>query len=190
MDNSNKYLQLTKQWIERLVIGLNLCPFAKYSFSEELIHYQISEHDNFRIMMEELLDLIQMLKDTPSEEISNALLIYTEDVSFEFLLDLEYSLLGVLEEAGVDTEFQTVVFHPQFRYEGEDVNAHGNFTNRSPYPMIHILRAEEVSVAIEKTDNVDQIPEINAANLEKLSISKVSEVFQDDFVDRVKNVHT
>jgi len=189
MDNS-KYLQLTKQWIERLVIGLNLCPFAKYSFSENLIHYQVSEYDDFRKMMGELLDLIQNLKDTPTEEISNAFIIYTEDVSFEFLLDLEYSLLGVLEEAGVDTEFQTVVFHPQFRYEGEDIDAHGNFTNRSPYPMIHILRAEEVSAAIEKTKDVDLIPEINAANLEKLSLSKVSEVFQDDFIARVENVHS
>lgn len=176
---------LTKQWIERLVIGLNLCPFAKYSFSDDLIHYQLSDSDDFRLMMEELVDLIQKLKSTEREEISNAFIIYTEDVSFEFLLDLEYSLLGVLEEAGWDTEFQTVVFHPQFRYEGEDINAHGNFTNRSPYPMIHVLRAEEVSEAISKTINVDMIPDHNAAKLKKIALKKVSEVFEDGFEDRV-----
>ena len=178
-------MDLTKQWIERLVIGLNLCPFAKYSFDDGLIHYGLSDSDDFRPMMEELVDLIEKLNSVEVEEISNALMIYTSDISFEFMLDLEYSFLGLLEEAGLDTKYQTVVFHPQFRYEGEEVNAHGNFTNRSPYPMIHVLRAEEVSEAIAKTLNVDLIPVNNAAKLDKLALSKISEVFEDGFEDRV-----
>ena len=185
MANSNKYLDLTKQWIERLVIGLNLCPFAKYPFNEGLIHYELSDSDDFRPMMEELVNLIERLNSVEAEEISNALMIYSSDVSFEFMLDLEYSFLGLLEEAGLDTKYQTVVFHPQFRYEGEEPNAHGNFTNRSPYPMVHVLRAEEVSNAIATTINVDLIPENNAAKLDRLALKKVSEVFEEGFEDRV-----
>jgi hypothetical protein len=186
MANSNKYLDLTKQWIERLVIGLNLCPFAKHSFDNGLIHYELSDSDDFRPMMEELVNLIEKLNSTEVEEISNALMIYSSDVSFEYMLDLEYSFLGLLEEAGLDTKYQTVVFHPQFRYEGEETNAHGNFTNRSPYPMIHILRAEEVSNAIAMTINVDKIPENNAAKLGRLALIKVSEIFEEGFEDRVE----
>ena len=186
MANSIKYLDVTKQWIERLVIGLNLCPFARHSFHDGLIHYELSDSDDFRPMMEELVNLIEKLDSIEPEEISNALIIYTSDVSFEYMLDLEYSFIGVLEEAGLDTKFQTVVFHPQFRYEGEELNAHGNFTNRSPYPMIHILRAEEVSNAIATTINVDLIPENNAAKLDRLALKKISEVFEDGFEDRVE----
>ena len=185
MVNSNKYLDLTKQWIERLVIGLNLCPFAKFSFQEGLIHYELSDSDDFRPMMEELVNLIEKMNSVENDVISNSLMIYSSDISFEFMLDLEYSFLGLLEEAGLDTKYQTVVFHPQFRYEGEDLNAHGNFTNRSPYSMIHILRAEEVSNAIATTLNVDLIPVNNAAKLERLGITKISEVFENGFEERV-----
>lgn len=185
MESSNKYLNLTKQWIERFVIDLNLCPFAKYSFDDGFIHYELSDSDDFRPMMEELVDLIEKLNGAEAEEISNALVVYMSDVSFEFMLDLEYSFLGVLEEAGLDIKYQTVVFHPQFRYEGEETNAHGNFTNRSPYPMMHILRAEEVSDAIATTINVDLIPENNATKLEKLALKRISEVFEEGFEDRV-----
>jgi len=185
MANSDNYLELTKQWIERLVIGLNLCPFAKHSFDNGLIHYELSDLDSFRPMMEELVILIEKLNNAESDEISNAFIVYSSDVSFEFLLDLEYSFLGLLEEAGLDTKYQTVVFHPQFRYEGEEIQSHGNFTNRSPYAMIHILRAEEVSEAIATAINVDLIPENNATKLDKLAIKKISEVFEDGFEKRV-----
>jgi len=185
MANSSNYLDTTKRWIERLVIGLNLCPFAKHSFDNGLIHYELSESDDFKPMMEELVLLIEKLNSVEAEEISNAFIVYSSDVSFEFLLDLEYSFLGLLEEAGLDTKYQTVVFHPQFRYEGEDVRSYGNFTNRSPYAMIHILRAEEVSEAIAKAINVDLIPEHNAAKLDKLALNKISEVFEEGFEERV-----
>jgi hypothetical protein len=196
MESDNNYIKKTKIWIDRLVVGLNLCPFAKYSFQDGNIHYEISDSDDFTPMMQELVELVQMLSATASESmkdddssgISNAFIIYTQDVSFDFMLDLEYSFVGLLEDAGLDTKFQTVVFHPQFKYEGEDNNAHGNFTNRSPYPMIHILRAEEVSEAIAKTINVDMIPTNNTAKLEKLAITRVSEVFEDNFEDRVLEV--
>lgn len=185
MANSKEYLDITKLWIERLVIGLNLCPFAKHSFDNGLIHYELSESDDFRPMMEELVILLEKLNDSESDEISNAFIVYSSDVSFEFMLDLEYSFLGLLEEAGLDTKYQTVIFHPQFRYEGEEVNSHGNFTNRSPHPMIHILRAEEVSEAIAMAINVDLIPVNNAAKLDRLALSKISEVFEDGFEERV-----
>lgn len=196
MASENKHISLTKQWIDRLVIGLNLCPFAKFPFQDGRIHYQTSDFDDFKPMMEELVELVQVLsasdpaddEDDKPAAISNAFIIYTEDVSFEFMLDLEYSFVGLLEDAGLDTKFQTVVFHPQFRYEGEEVNSHGNFTNRSPYAMIHILRAEEVAEAIAKTINVNLIPENNAAKLDKLALAKISEVFEDNFEDRVSAV--
>ena len=196
MESETKHITKTKEWIERLIIGLDLCPFAKFPFREGLIHYETSDSDEFKSMMAELVELVQKLATTKSKSdlddksavLSNAFIIYTEDVSFGFLLDLEYSFLGLLEDAGLDTKFQTVVFHPEFKYEGEEENAHGNFTNRSPYPMIHILRAEEVAEAIEKTPHVDMIPEINAAKLDKLALKKISEVFESNFEERVEEV--
>lgn len=187
-ETKNKYVEKTKAWIAQFVVALDLCPFASYPFANGLIEYQVSSHTDFRACMQEQLEAIQRLISTPAEELSNLFVIYSGEVSFEFLLDLEYSLEGLMEEAGIEGAFQTVVFHPDFRFEGEPADAHGNYTNRSPYPMLHLLRADEVATAIAEYGDVDHIPTRNMEILEKTKISSVESIFTPNFEARVKQL--
>lgn len=185
MDSEN--IKLTKQWIERFVIGMRLCPFAHFSFYKGTIFYEVSEGTKINDCMNDLLKLVSKMKSTNENELSNSFLIFDPSCSFEFMLRLKGKLDSTLEKMSLDDIFQTVVFHPDFQFGDETFHASGNFTNRSPLPMIHILREEEVARAIENTDNVEEIPFRNKRALENLKIKNVSEVFEDDFMDRIKS---
>ena len=179
-------VNLTKQWIERFVIGLRLCPFAHYSFYDDTIFYMLSDGKSMKEMEADLIELIDKLIAVTDDEISNAFVIYNAAFTFHEMLSLKENVDSEMEENGKSSKVQTVVFHPDFQFGDEDFEAHGNFTNRSPLPMIHVLRVDEVSKAIEMTENVDQIPFNNKRRLEMLRIKDVSEVFEDGFIDRIK----
>ena len=177
-------VKLTKLWIERFVIGLRLCPFAHFSFYEDTIYYDVSNNKTKVDCLDDLRAMSIKMKAAQQSEISNSFLIFDGSLTFDFLLSLKQSFDTYLEKEELDELFQTVVFHPEFQFGDEHFHAAGNFTNRSPYPMIHILRVEEVTRAIEMTEDIDDIPLRNKQVLEDLNIKKISEVFDDDFMDK------
>lgn len=179
----NDVTKLTKLWIERFVIGLRLCPFAHFSFYENTIYYEVTSNENHHHCLVDLQKMITKMDAMDEKELSNSFLIFSGKVSFEFLLELKQSIDEVLEEAG---KWQVVVFHPEFQFAGEAYHAAGNFINRSPYGMLHILRVEEVARAIEATPNVDEIPFENKKLLEDIQIKSISEIFEGDFVEKIK----
>ncbi len=179
-------VKLTKLWIERFVIGLRLCPFAHFSFYGDTIYYDVTSATKLIKVRDELMALAQKMYETGPSEISNAFLIFDESLSFDFMLLAKEKFDAELMRNGLEEKFQTVVFHPEFQFGDEDFHAPGNFTNRSPLPMIHMLRIDEVAHAIEVTENVDDIPFRNKEVLEKLNIKKISEVFDDDFMELIK----
>ena len=128
----------------------------------------------------------EIMKTKKSDEISNAFMIFNSKLSFDSALSLKEKSDQVLNEKQLDKDLQTVVFHPDFQFADESYHASGNFTNRSPLPMVHVLRVDEVAHAIKVTPNVDDIPFRNKDVLEKIGIKSISEVFQDDFIDRNK----
>jgi len=177
-------VKLTKLWIERFVIGLKLCPFAHFSYYNDTIYYDVSLNVSKSACLTDMIEMIVKLKSVDETEISNSFLIFEASLTFDFLLSLKELIDRYLEKEGIDEEFQTVVFHPEFQFGDEHFHAAGNFTNRSPSPMIHFLREDEVARAIELTENVDAIPLRNKAVLEELNIKNISEVLEDDFVEK------
>ena len=178
-------VKLTKQWIERFVIGLRLCPFAHYSFYGNTIYYELSQCSAAKDCLGDVMKVILKMNAVSQSEISNAFVLFDEILSFDFLLNLKEKINFILDKGELEGIFQIVVFHPDFQFADEDFNAHGNFINRSPLPMIHILRENEVTHAIEETEDVDQIPIRNKAILEKMEIKSISEIFNDDFMDKI-----
>jgi len=166
-------LKNTKDWIQNFIIAFNLCPFASLSFDADTIDYKVVADSKFHDSMSALVDMITRLKSSSPKQISNMFLIFNAEVDFQYLLDLEASLDYAMEEANADRFFQTVVFHPEFRFDGEAHDSHGNFINRSPHPMIHILRTDEVSQAIEGHANIDEVPDRNKQILEHMYIDKI-----------------
>lgn len=183
---SNEIVNLTKVWIERFVIGLRLCPFAHFSFYDDTIYYAISKEKKIGLCTKDMIAMIEELKNCDEKVISNSFLIFDKTLTFEFLLNLKRRVDSILEGEEYNGLFQTVVFHPDFQFADENFHSAGNFINRSPYPMIHLLRIDEVTRAIESTSNVDDIPFINKKLLEDIKIRNISEVFEENFVDKIK----
>jgi len=179
-------VKLTKLWIERFVIGLGLCPFAHFSFYDDAIYYDVTSASKLNKCKIELMAMVQKMDLAEPKDVSNAFLIFDASLSFEFMLTLKERFDVELRRNELDEKFQTVVFHPDFQFGDEEFHAPGNFTNRSPLPMIHVLRIDEVARAIEVTDDVNDIPFRNKKVLEKLNMKKISEVFDDDFMEKIK----
>lgn len=182
----NEVVKLTKLWIERFVIGLRLCPFAHYSFYDETIYYDITASKEIKACLKDLSDMDAKMRKSTGSEISNAFLIFDKSLTFDFMLTLKEECDIRLEEDENDNLFQTVVFHPEFQFADENFHASGNFINRSPLPMIHFLRLDEVTRAIESTPNVKEIPFQNKKLLEDINIKSISEVFEENFMDEIK----
>jgi len=172
----NEILTRSKSWIANFVIHHELCPFAHVSYRANSISYLISEHSDIRLLLEDFYTMCQELSS--HSNISNSFLIIPLAADFDDILTLKQVADDFLEASELQEDFQTVAFHPLFVFEGEQLDAPGNFVNRSPYPMLHILRVQEVSDALGSIDDPDSIAVINKTKLEKLGFDYLSTSLQ------------
>lgn len=150
----------TRKWISEFVIQKNLCPFARYGFEKNKIEYRYFNDLTESKILEAFYALIMTLQSDQS--ISNAFLILNPDITFEQLLSVSSICQFFMEEIAIEDDFQIVDFHPNLTFDESQKNDASNFINRSPYPMIHILRTEEVEQAINNYEgNIDEIPHHN-----------------------------
>ena len=171
MDNK-LIIQQTKKWIKDVVIGLNFCPFANKEYINDTIRYQVSSSKDMSEVMMQLFEECVFLD--LNEETSTTLLILSEGFQdFEeylFLVDLCEKLLRKQKYEGV---YQIATFHPEYVFDGEDPLDPANFTNRSIYPMLHLLREEQLEDAIENFPDTELIPEKNIEVARKLGLEKL-----------------
>ncbi|PIY11909.1 MAG: hypothetical protein COZ18_03185 [Flexibacter sp. CG_4_10_14_3_um_filter_32_15] len=176
----------TKKWFEQWILKLNLCPFAHAVDAQEQIRFEIEESDDFKKCVQKAVSEIDFLiehdSDSHSEDermendtkyyIDTTLLVFPNQTdfkdSFEDFLDFVALLDLYLEQNELDTEFQLVAFHPNFIFEVEELNSKSHYTNRSPYPTLHILREKSVQKGTESFGNVALIPQKNIEKLEKM----------------------
>jgi len=159
----------TKRWLERAVIGLNLCPFAKTVHAKRQIRYTVSSAQASDAVLDDLERELRILIAAKPESVDTTLLILpyvlAKFADFADFLDLVEIALKVQGLTGV---IQVASFHPQYRFadaEAEDVS---NYTNRSPYPVLHLLREESLARAIQDFPNTAAIYEQNIATLRTL----------------------
>jgi hypothetical protein len=167
-------ISATKQWLEEIIIGLNFCPFAKKEFVNNTICYFQSEAEQVKSALKEFIEQCQHLQ--AHEEIETTLLIYTEGFRrFERYLDLVDYANDLLIDSGFEGIFQVASMHPEYCFADDDFDAATNFTNRSPYPMIHIIREASMAKVLKVYKDPEQIPENNMT----LADHKGSKFFQD-----------
>jgi len=161
---------LTRAWLERAVIGLNLCPFAKAPYVRERIRYCVSHAPSAGDLLKDLRVELQRLVDAPVQEIETTLLIHPQCLS-DFL---EYNdFLGhvdaTLRKMGLAGTIQVASFHPQYQFAGttgpDDLS---NATNQSPFPMLHLLREDSIDRAVETMPDPERIYLANIETLERL----------------------
>jgi hypothetical protein len=162
-------LHATRAWVEHAVIGLNLCPFAKAVQVKALIRYVGSEARDTGTLLAVLRAELQLLADTPMEEVETTLLVHPQMLQ-DFLdyNDFLDEADALLEEMGLDGTLQIASFHPQYQFAGTDADDIENATNRSPYPTLHLLREASIERAVAAFPEAEVIYEANQRTLRAL----------------------
>ena len=167
--SEEKILAATRHWLEKAVIGLNLCPFAKAVYVKNQVRLVVSRARHADDLLEELDRELDLLVATPADEIDTTLLIHAK--LFEDFLDFNDFLEvadGVVEEHGLEGVIQLASFHPRFQFDGTEPDDISNYTNRAPFAMLHLLREASVEKAVEAFPEAEAIFEENIKTLEKL----------------------
>ena len=159
----------TRRWLERAVIGLNLCPFAKAVVNKGQVRMVLSEARDEAGLLGELGEELLRLRDTPAGDIDTTLIVHPH-VLGDFLdyNDFLDSADALVEELGLEGVLQVASFHPDYRFADSGPDDIANFTNRSPWPTLHLLREDSVSRAVEAFPAPDAIVERNVRTLEEL----------------------
>ena len=159
----------TKTWLERAVIGLNLCPFAKAVHVKNQVRYVVSQATTQEELLTDFLNELEFLAEVPSEKTDTTLLIHpgvlTDFLDYNDFLDVTDEALNDMDLEG---ELQVAGFHPQYQFAETQPDDIENFTNRSPYPMLHLLRESSVAMAVSAFPEADKIFDKNIETLRKL----------------------
>ena len=159
----------TRRWLDRAVIGLNLCPFAKAVVVHDRVGYVVSRARTPEALAEELVRELERLRDTPEDVLETTLLMHPQVL--QDFLDFN-DFLGVadaaLEQLGLEGELQIASFHPDYRFAGTRADDIDNFTNRSPWPTLHLLRESSIERAVAAFPDAADIYERNIETLRRL----------------------
>ena len=165
----DEFISATREWLERAVIGLNLCPFAKAVHLKGQIRYVVSAARTETELLDDLKAELQTLHATPPESVETTLLIHPQVLqdfaAYNAFLDLAEAALA---EAGLVGEIQLASFHPRYQFAGTAPEDISNYTNRAPHPTLHLLREASLSRAVKSFPDTASIYETNVAIMQKL----------------------
>ena len=170
----------TRRWLERAVIGLNLCPFAKAVHAKGQVRYVLSDAEHPRDLLEQLGEELVLLRDTPAASVDTTLLVHPrvlqDFLAYNDFLDDADALIAAL---GLEGVLQVASFHPGYRFADADPDDMENWSNRSPYPTLHLLREDSVARAVDAYPDPDSIIERNRDTLRKLGHAGWRRLLQD-----------
>jgi len=161
----------TRKWLEQIVIGLNLCPFAKAVYVKDQVRFVLSDATTPEALVEQLAEELVLLRDTPAEQIDTTLIVHpdvlTDFLDYNDFLDNADAAIEALDLQGI---LQVASFHPQYQFAGVAPDDVSNYTNRAPYPTLHLLREDSVERAVAAFPDPDVIVQRNIETLDKLGI--------------------
>lgn len=167
-------IEETRRWIASMVIELNLCPFARRVFEGDKIRYVVSAAEDEEALLKEMARELAFLAGSPIATVETTLLIHPralgDFLDYNDFLDRADQLV---ERLALDGVIQIASFHPDYRFADTAADAVENYTNRSPYPMLHLLREESITAVIGDSDELLEIPRRNIETLQRLGRAKV-----------------
>ncbi|MGZ5183526.1 MAG: DUF1415 domain-containing protein [Caldimonas sp.] len=166
---TQRAIEETRAWVERAVIGLNLCPFAKAPQVKGQVRYVASAARHPEALLDDLRDELIRLAEMPPEQVETTLLIHP-DVLSDFAEYNEFlgAAEGLVEALGLEGTIQVASFHPQYRFAGTAADDLANATNRSPHPTLHLLREASIDRAVAAFPEAEAIYEANIATMRRL----------------------
>ncbi|MFK7893597.1 MAG: DUF1415 domain-containing protein [Granulosicoccus sp.] len=180
LSESKKSLILSRitHWLESVVIGLPLCPFASKVYRAKQIDFVLVESTETHDCLEQVFLAAQKLVEGDLQR--TALVVLTDAFSnFDDYLDFFALCEALLVDTGFEGELQVASFHPGYCFEGVPGDDAGNWTNRSPYPIVHLLTEDSVTRAVETHPDPESIPACNIARLNSISTSEFERLFPD-----------
>ncbi len=178
MPSNEQILNAVNQWLDKVVIGLNLCPFASRPYHQKQIRFALSQCDTDACLLEELQNELKLLAETKAEIIETTLLIVPNMLQdfydYNDFLDYVDGLIADNEWEGI---FQVATFHPDYQFGGTQPEDAENLTNRAPYPILHLLREASLEKAIEHYPNPELIPEHNIETVSNLTLEQKVSLF-------------
>ena len=161
----------TRHWIEKAVIGLNLCPFARSVYVKNQVRIVVSQARHLDAFLDDLDRELDLLVNTPAEEIDTTLLVHaTLFPDFEVFNDFLNVVDDVVAEHELEGVVQVAPFHPLFQFEGTEADDVTNCTNRAPFPTLHLLREDSVARAVDVYPDPDVIVERNIQTLDRIGV--------------------
>ncbi len=161
-----------QEWVRTVVVGLDLCPFARREVEANTIRYAIADARTEESLIERLAEELVFLQER--NDVETTLLIHPQVLrdfeSYNDFLGLCDELLDLMQLRG---EFQIASFHPEYRFAGTAADAPENYSNRSPYPLLHILREASVERAIARHPDIESVPVRNVARLRDIGSSRL-----------------
>ena len=159
----------TRRWLERAVIGLNLCPFARAPYVKGRVRFRVSSAGNEDELVADLAEELGLLAAAEPDDIETTLLIHPQVLQdfhdFNDFLEIADATVTAL---GLEGELQVASFHPDYQFADAAPDAIENCTNRSPFPTLHLLRESSIDRAIEAIDDTDEIYRRNIESLRAL----------------------
>jgi hypothetical protein len=158
-----------RRWLERAVIGLNLCPFAKAVYVKNQVRIVVSDASTERALLAQLGEELALLRDTPPDTLDTTLLVHPQVLGDfldynDFLDDAD----GLVEAMDLDGVLQVASFHPDYRFADTAPDDPGNLTNRAPWPILHLLREDSIDRAVAAYPDPDAIIERNIETMRAL----------------------
>ncbi|MEY8878958.1 MAG: DUF1415 domain-containing protein [Leptothrix sp. (in: b-proteobacteria)] len=171
-------IEATRLWLERAVIGLNLCPFAKAVHVKQQIRYVVSHADTPEALLEELVSELQLLAAADPQQVEMTLLMHPrvlqDFLDYNDFLELADAAVEQLDLGGV---LQIASFHPDYQFAGSAPDDIENYTNRSPYPTLHLLREASIDQAVAAFPDAADIFERNIETVQRLGLAGWKKLF-------------
>ena len=171
------YINATQTWLNKLIIGYNLCPFAKQERDRDSIRYSVDHHVEVEACL--LKVMLECLKLDADKNIETTLIIFTHAFqAFDDYLDFLAMAEALINEQGYEGIYQLASFHPEYCFEGESQDDPANYTNRSPYPMLHLLREDSIEQAINQHPDIENVPQRNIELTRSLGLDKLRSLLE------------
>ncbi|MBU0784600.1 MAG: DUF1415 domain-containing protein [Gammaproteobacteria bacterium] len=165
-------IDATRRWVEQVVVAFNLCPFAKRELVKERVRFVVSKAVDEATLLDELAHELALLN--VDDSIETTLLVHPQVLRdfyrYNDFLEAADELLVDMDLEGV---YQVASFHPDYQFGGTEPDDAENYTNRSPYPMLHLLREDSLSEAIDNYPEVDLIPERNIECMNEQGVDRL-----------------
>ncbi|KTD18549.1 Protein of uncharacterised function (DUF1415) [Legionella lansingensis] len=178
--DESKIIAHTQKWLQSFVIQFNLCPFAKREVERKSVRMQVSPAQNIQQATEDFFSEIMRLESQQGIETTLLILPYLFKDFFHYLDFIELCELFLLER-GYEGIYQIASFHPNYCFAEEAFDDVSHYTNRSPYPMIHLLREKSLEKAIKFYGATEAIPERNINTMRKLGLVEIGKILANCF---------